>query len=123
MSREENPGMEQPLLEELGHHELLSMITQEEVHTAQKLLTPFLKEYSRAGVEKVAILAYLFGVKQGYHEMFGENARRNLASHLLDVSYAGKVYGFMEAVLLFGKVEISPQILQHFDFRPPDGHE
>lgn len=71
-------------------------------------------------MEKVAILAYLFGVKQGYHEMYGENARRNLAAHLIDVSYAGKVYGFMEAVLLFGKVEISPQIPQYFDFHPPD---
>lgn len=123
MAREENPDMERPLLEELGHHELLSMITQEEVHAAQKLLTPFLKEYSRAGVEKVAILAYLFGVKQGLHEMFGGNARRNLASHLVDVSYAGKVYGFMEAALLFGKVEISPQILQRIDFHLPDEQE
>ena len=120
MSREEKPGMEQPLLEELGHHELLSIITSEEVYAAQQLLAPFLKEYSRAGVEKVAVLAYLFGIKQGYHEMYGENAGRNLASHLIDVSYAGKVYGFMEAVLLFGKVEISPQILQRLDFHLPD---
>lgn len=120
MSREESPDMERPLLEELGHHELLSMVTPEEVHAAQELLAPFLKEYGLAGVEKVAVLAYLFGVKQGYHEMCGGNARGNLASHLVKVTYAGQVHGFMEAALLFGKVDISPQILRRLDFHPPD---
>lgn len=120
MSREENLDMERPLLKKLGHHELLSMITQEEIHTTQKLLALFPKEYGWAGVEKAAILAYLFGANQGYHEMYGENGRKNLISHLIAVSYAGKVYGFMDAVVLFGKVEISPQVLLLFDFRPPN---
>lgn len=96
------------------------MVTPEEVRAVQELLAPFLKEYEPAGVEKVAVLAYLFGVKQGCQDMYGDT-RGNLVSHLINVSYAGKSYGFMDAVLLFGKVEISPQILQHFDFRPPDG--
>ena len=59
----------------------------------------FPKEYGWAGVEKVSILAYLFGSNQGYHEMYGENARKNLTSHLITVSYAGKAYGFMEALI------------------------
>ena len=111
--REDNPDMERPLLEEL---------TPEEVHEAQELLAPFLKEYGPAGVEKVAVLAYLFGVKQGCHEMYGDT-RGNLASHFADVNYMGKVYGFMQAMLLFCKLEVSPQILQRFDFRPPDGQD
>ena len=54
-----------PLLEEPGHRQLLETITPEEVQKAQKLLAPFVKEYKMAGVEKVAVLAYLFGIKQG----------------------------------------------------------
>ena len=120
MDRKEDPGIDRPLLEEMGHYELLSMLTPEEFHAAQKLLAPFLKEYGPAGVEPVAVLAYLFGVKQGCHEVYGGKVRRNLISHLVNANYIGKVYGFIQAMLFFGKLEISPQILPRFDFRPKD---
>ncbi len=104
-----------PLLEEPGHHQLLETITPEEVQEAQKLLAPFVKEYKMAGVEKVAVLAYLFGVKQGRQEILYDTSRRNLAKDMIDANYAGKLHGFMEAVLLFGKVSIAPSILQRIE--------
>lgn len=104
MNSNGNSMENQPLLEELGHHELLSMITPEEVKAAQKTLAPFLKEYKAAGVEKVAVLAYLFGVKQGIQEMYSQNAGKCLSTCLIDVNYMGKLQGFMEAILLFGNV-------------------
>lgn len=120
MSREANPDMGHPLLIEMGYRELLDMVTPEEVRMAQVLLSPFLKEYGPAGVEKVAVLSYLFGVKQGCHEMCGDNPRGSLISHLIDANYMGRVYGFLQASLLSGKLEISPGVLQRFEFHPPD---
>ena len=92
---------EKSLLQILGYREMLGLITPEEIRSAMKDLKPFLKEFKVVDPGVVAVLAYLFGIQQGYHEMYGEQATGNLASKIMQVNHMGKVYGFVEAMVLF----------------------
>lgn len=93
----------EPLLTTMGYQKLLEMISPEEIQQAQVLLKSFLTNLSPIGIEKIAILAYLMGIQQGYHELYSDSAAKNLAERLLEVNRMGKVYGFLNAVLLFGQ--------------------
>lgn len=93
----------EPLLKAVGYQKLMEMISPEEVQKAQVLLKPFLTNLGPIGIEKIAILAYLMGIQQGYHELYSDSSAKIFAERLLEVNRMGKVYGFLNAVLLFGQ--------------------
>ena len=91
-----------PLLESLGAQKLIESVTKEDVVSAQTLLAPFLKDYRHVDNESVAVLAYLFGVKQGIDDMFGELSGKTLAKHMERSYRMGESLGFTKALYLFG---------------------
>jgi len=57
------------ILKSHGHKAIIQTLTRADTQQAAELLKPFLHDLSDAGLKKVAILAYLIGIKQGHHEM------------------------------------------------------
>ena len=89
------------VLGKLEIQDLISMLTPNEVQAAQEKLKIFVKEYSVIGPERLAVLAYLIGEKNGVY------ASTNLqeeafAEHLHQIYNMGKRHGFTEATILFG---------------------
>lgn len=93
----------EPLLKAIGYQKLIEMLSLEEMREAQTLLASFLKDMRALGPERVAVLAYLMGIQQGYHELYGDNAAQSLAERLVEINRMGRVYGFLTAILLFDK--------------------
>jgi len=94
----------EPILKTIGHKQLVSMITPDEVTQTKPLLEQFFTDYKLFDAKLLATLAYLIGIKQGVHEMQGEtNKGKSLAEQLLKVYNIGKLHGFNEGVILVTK--------------------
>lgn len=80
--------------------ELISMLTPGEVRDAQIRLGVFLRDYSIIGLERMVILAYLLGEKDGLCAS-GTFSADILAGRLKQIYDMGKTHGFTEAAMLF----------------------
>ena len=67
-----------PLLKSLGYKAMLETIPSEDAQLAKSLLAPFLRDFVGVDAEKVAVLAYLLGVKQGSCNSSGEDAGKGM---------------------------------------------
>jgi len=91
-----------PLLKSHGHIAIIEGLTRTDTQQAVELLKPFLHDLSDAGLEKVAILAYMIGIKQGRHEMV-ERAK----DKLMEFHKAGMKSALLQLSL---KVHMNPSI-------------
>ena len=57
-----------PLLKSHGYKAIIEGLTRTDTQQVAELLKPFLHDLADAGLEKVAILTYMIGIKQGRHE-------------------------------------------------------
>ena len=64
-------------LKSIDYKKVIEGLTQTETQQAAELLNLFLRDLSSAGIERVAVLAYLIGVKQGRYELV-EHAKGKL---------------------------------------------
>ncbi len=89
------------LLKSLGYETLIGMITPEEVEDAEILLADYLKNFFSPDRNKKIVFAYLFGVKQGLSDMYGERAGKALADNMINIAKMGMRTGFLQAYMHF----------------------
>lgn len=93
---------ETPLLKSVGYQSLIETMTPEDVLLATDLLSPFLKDFIGVEIKKIAVLAYLFGVKQGYQELTGGVDGKYFENKMLKVYEMGKQHGLHHMAILLG---------------------
>lgn len=105
-----------PLLKSLGYLRLIETMTSNEAQQARETLDPFLSDFSDVETNRVAVLTYLFGIRQGMHEgcCCCEGNGNYLDGKLQKVYEQGMQRGFQHMALLLG-AEIDCTIK-----RPPD---
>ena len=91
-----------PLLKSVGYHSLIETMVPEDALLAKELLEPFLHDYAGIETEKVAILAYLFGQKQGFQELYYGDKGKYFEDKLMKVHEMGKQHGLHHMAILFG---------------------
>jgi len=108
-----------PLLKSLGYERLLETMTPDDTQQAFELLDSFFRAFSGVGADKIAVLAYLFGVKQGIHEGRGPTDKKAFEAQLYRLYEMGKQHGLRQMALLFG---VDPMFAPRFYFgHKPDG--
>lgn len=98
------------LLKTIGYQKLMEMITPAEVQEAKLSLKQFIRDFNGLDSETLSTFAYLFGIKQGIHEMYG--GRKCLVDHMTNIYRMGKQHGIHLTLLLAGKGATSTDISQ-----------
>jgi hypothetical protein len=111
----------EPLLKTVGYQGLLEQLTSENAEEARLLLEPFLQDFKGVDKEKVAILSYLLGVREGMHTMMSASGEEpSFNRRLTELYNTGRQHGFHQALLLFGKTPKIDVITPKKKTAPPD---
>lgn len=103
-----------PLLKSIGYQCMLETMGPEDASEAKALLRQFLHDFTGVETEKVAILAYLLGVKQGVHEMCDEGRNHYLEEKIYRAHRMGLQHGYHHMAIMFGA---EPTIKLNFSFK------
>ena len=91
-----------PLLESLGYQRMIETISPDDIRPALKLLSQFLTDFADVDYRKVAVLAYLFGVRQGSHDHIDGIDSRFIEEKILRAHEMGRQQGLHHMAVLLG---------------------
>lgn len=97
------------LLKSSGYQQMIESFTPVDVSQAVEALEEFLKDFANVEKQRVAVLSYLFGMRQGYHDLVHAHQDRadGIKSNFVEETIKramelGRQHGLRHMALLFG---------------------